>query len=87
MLTYTVITREARDASGEVHDRMPTFLLPDLWDGWLSPAKLDDKDAMVEALKSSGQVAATITTHRVDRKVNSTQKADPSDPSLIAPID
>ncbi|WP_082544095.1 SOS response-associated peptidase family protein [Sanguibacter sp. Leaf3] len=29
-LTYTIITREARDASGEVHDRMPTFLLSDL---------------------------------------------------------
>ena len=87
-LTYTIITREARDASGEVHDRMPTFLLPDLSDQWLSPDKLDDKDAMVEALTTSSEkVAATITTHRVDRRVNSTQKADPSDRSLIAPID
>ena len=81
-------TREARDASGEIHDRMPTFLLPDLWDDWLTPDKLDDKDAMLERLASSSeQVAATITTHRVDRKVNSTQKADPSDPSLIVRID
>ena len=86
-VSFTIITREAKDASGEIHDRMPTFLLPELWDDWLSPDKLDDKDAMVEALTtSSEQVAATITTHRVDRKVNSTQKADPSDPSLIAPI-
>lgn len=67
---------------------MPAFLLPDLWDDWLTPDKLEDKDAMLERLTaSSEQVAATITTHRVDRKVNSTQKADPSDPSLIAPID
>lgn len=26
---FVVITREARDASGEVHDRMPAFLTPD----------------------------------------------------------
>lgn len=86
-LTYAVITREARDASGAIHDRMPTFLLADLWDEWLDPDKLEDKDAMVARLKqSSDVVAGTLTTHRVSRQVNSTQKADPSDPSLIAPI-
>ena len=37
VLVYTPITREARDVSGEVQDRMPTFLLPDLWDCWLFP--------------------------------------------------
>ena len=29
---FVVVTREARDASGDVHDRMPAFLTPDLWD-------------------------------------------------------
>ena len=87
-LTFTIITREARDASGEVHDRMPAFVQPDLWDDWLHPGALDDTGAMVEALTaSSEQVAATMTTYRVDRKVNSTQKADPYDPSLVAPVD
>ena len=28
-LTMSIITREARDASGEVHDRMPVFLEPE----------------------------------------------------------
>lgn len=66
---------------------MPTFLLPDLWADWLTPDKLDDKEAMLERLTASPeQVAATGTTHRVDRKVNSTQKADPLDPGLIDPI-
>ncbi len=37
---YVVITREARDASGEVHDRMPAFLTPDLVDEWLSSESL-----------------------------------------------
>lgn len=37
---FVVITREARDASGEVHDRMTAFLTPDTWDAWLTPEKL-----------------------------------------------
>ena len=37
---FVVITLEARDASGEVHDRMPVFLTPDTWDAWLTPEKL-----------------------------------------------
>ena len=40
-LTVSIITREARDASGEVHDRMPVFLEPGVFDRWLSPAKID----------------------------------------------
>lgn len=87
-LTYTIITREARDASGEVHDRMPTFLLPDLWDGWLDPEPLDDPLEMTARLaESSDAVAQSLTSYRVSRQVNSTQKADPTDPDLIAPID
>lgn len=88
VLTYTIITREARDASGAIHDRMPTFVQPDLWADWLNPAKLDNKDEMTALLTaSSDAVAQTIATHRVDRQVNSTQKADPTDPSLIEAID
>lgn len=87
-LTYTVITREARDASGEIHDRMPVFVLPDLWGEWLSPDALADKETMTDRLTaSSDEVAQTMTTHRVDRRVNSTQKADPTDPSLVESID
>ena len=86
-LTYTVITREARDASGEVHDRMPVFVQPDLWGDWLSPAKIDDRETMTARLAdSSAEVAKTMRAHRVDRKVNSTQKVDPADPTLVLPI-
>jgi hypothetical protein len=66
-----VITREARDASGEVHDRMPAFLTPDTL-------------AMLE--RSSADVAATMREHIVDTKVNNTRTVDPSDASLIEPV-
>ncbi|TFD50746.1 hypothetical protein E3T43_17750 [Cryobacterium sp. Hh7] len=31
-ISFTIITRAARDASGEIHDRMPVFMTPDVWD-------------------------------------------------------
>lgn len=50
---------------------LPTFLQPDLWDGWLAPDKLEDKDEMVARLtESSDTVAGTLTSYRVSRQVN-----------------
>ena len=87
--SVAIITREARDGSGEVHDRMPVFLTPDVYDAWLNPAKLDDgaaRDETLAMLESvSLQVAATITSYEVDRKVNNSRTVDPTDPSVIAP--
>lgn len=86
---FVVITREARDAGGEVHDRMPAFLTPDAWDAWLSPEKLtgQPKVEMLAMLdQSSASVASTIREHVVDRKVNNSRTADSADPSLIAPV-
>jgi putative SOS response-associated peptidase YedK len=63
--TYTIITTEARDASGEVHDRMPVFLAPSAWDAWLSPAELDsdDKATALDLLaEQSVAMAAKLTT-------------------------
>jgi len=87
---FVVITREARDAGGEVHDRMPAFLTPDTWDDWLTPEKLTG-ERKVETLAmldhTSADVAATIREHIVDRKVNNSRTADATDPSLIAPAE
>lgn len=86
-LSFTVITREARDASGEVHDRMPVFLERDVWDEWLHPEKLEDPRAMVAMIDASSQaIAATMTTHLVSRAVNNVRTADPTDPQLVRQI-
>ncbi|MBC7761075.1 MAG: SOS response-associated peptidase family protein [Candidatus Saccharibacteria bacterium] len=37
-----IITRTAVDEAGEVHDRMPVFLTPDVSADWLTPEKLTD---------------------------------------------
>jgi putative SOS response-associated peptidase YedK len=85
---FVIITRQAQDAGGEVHDRMPAFLTPGAVDEWLEPAKLDrgGREGMLTLLDAaSAEVAATVTQYIVDRKVNSTRTVDPSDPTVIEP--
>lgn len=93
---FVVVTREARDASGEVHDRMPAFLTPDLWDEWLSPisltvdgdgttSKAHRAELLDELEHASSAIASTMHTYEVDRPVNNSRTVDPSDPSLIEP--
>ncbi|MGV3714352.1 SOS response-associated peptidase family protein [Pseudolysinimonas sp.] len=88
-VSTAMITREARDASGELHDRMPAFLEPEVWDRWLEPVKWDDKqkdDGLAMLTEVSSEVAATITTHEVNRRVNNSRTVDPQDASLIEPF-
>ncbi|MGX1932025.1 SOS response-associated peptidase [Microbacterium resistens] len=85
---FVVVTREARDAGGEVHDRMPAFLTPDAMDAWLEPVKLDrgGRDEMLATLDaSSAAVASSIRQYVVDRKVNNSRTVDPTDPTVIEP--
>lgn len=85
-VSTAIITREARDASGELHNRMPAFLEPEVFDRWLEPTKWDDAqkvDAIAMLTQVSSEVASTITTYEVDRKVNNSRTVDPTDPTLI----
>lgn len=74
---FVVVTREAGDAAGEMHDRMPAFLARDLWDSCLNPASLTvEGDAAAsrayrfqlldELDASSTAIVATMRTHLVD---------------------
>lgn len=88
--SMAVITREARDASGEIHDRMPAFLTRDAWDEWLRPGKVADPEALLGLLdESSLTVAQAITSHPVSRRVNNARvpDAEKQDPALIAPVE
>jgi putative SOS response-associated peptidase YedK len=88
-VSTAIITRPARDASGEIHDRMPVFLERSVWEHFLDPVKLDQagKDGMVDFLAAeSDKVASTISSYEVDRRVNNSRAIDPSDPTLIEPL-
>lgn len=48
--TCTVITTEATDDLGRIHDRMPLMLTRDAYDAWLDPTN-NDKDALLRLLR------------------------------------
>lgn len=81
----TIITTEGRDEAGRVHDRMPAFLTDDLWDDWLGEelTEPDAADLLATVEESVKQVASSLSTWRVDPKINSV-RIDPRDPNLIA---
>ncbi|MFC5273029.1 SOS response-associated peptidase [Brachybacterium sacelli] len=88
-ITFTIVTREARDAGGEVHDRMPVFLTDDALEEWLAPGKLekDQKEPLLGLLEDvSTAIAGQLVTRPVDRQVNNVRTLDRSDPSLIEPL-
>ena len=86
-ISFTIITRVALNASGEIHDRMPVFLTPDVWGQWLSPEKISDKEEALSMLdRSSVTVAKTVTAYPVARVVNNVRTLDREDPRLIEPI-
>lgn len=89
-VSFTIITREAKDAAGDVHDRMPAYLPGDMLGRWLAPEKLEgeEKGALQHELgEASDEIATTLVTHPVDRQVNSVRKIDRTDPSLIEPVE
>lgn len=87
-LTFTIITRTGIDAAGEVHERMPVFLPPGVWDEWLVPGKLDDKEGMTALLDAESEgAAASLSAHRVSRRVNNVRTLDRRDPTLIDLVD
>ena len=86
-ISFTIITRAARDASGEIHDRMPVFLAADVWDQWLRPEKVSYAEEALSMLdRSSVAIARTVTAYRVSRMVNNVRTLESEDPELIRPV-
>ena len=85
-VTYTVITCTARDAGGEVHERMPVFLSDDAWPDWIAPgtiagAQREGMLAMLDAV--SQQMAGTLEAYPVSKRVNDVRTALPDDATLL----
>jgi putative SOS response-associated peptidase YedK len=78
--TCSVITTEATDAAGHIHDRMPMVISREAIDAWLDPALTDSHEALrLLAVTEADQLEA----YAVSTDVNSVQN---NDPSLIEPI-
>jgi putative SOS response-associated peptidase YedK len=79
--TCSVITTDATDAAGHIHDRMPMVITRDAMGAWLDP-NLTDPAAALELLAVTE--ADQLEAYPVSTAVNSVQN---NDPSLIQPIE
>ncbi|ALD14387.1 SOS response-associated peptidase (plasmid) [Clavibacter capsici] len=81
-LSMAIITRDAHEAPGEVHDRIPAYLTPDAYDNWLGD-HLPAKDLLKLLNRESLQVANDLEHYEVSRDGNS-MKNNRAD--LITPL-
>jgi len=78
--TCTVLTTEAEDSVGHIHDRMPLMVEPDRWGRWLDPT-ISDRDDLLSLLipAAPGRLEAFPVSTLVSNVRN-------NGPELVAPI-
>ncbi len=69
----TIITTEANDLVGEIHNRMPVILPPEDYELWLDP-EFEEKEALTSVLRPypSGGMEAYPVSRRVNSPSNNT---------------
>lgn len=80
LLSCTIITRAASDALGEIHDRTPVIVPPELRADWLDP-RTASKPAVQELLDAVPD--PTLVPRLVGARVGSVRN---NDPGLIEPL-
>jgi putative SOS response-associated peptidase YedK len=78
--TCTVLTTQAEDAVGHIHDRMPLMVEPDRWSAWLDPAP-SDRGALLELLVPAAP--GRLEAFPVSTDVNNVRN---NGPELVEPI-
>jgi putative SOS response-associated peptidase YedK len=78
--TCSVITTEATDAVGHIHDRMPMVVPRTSWNDWLDPG-LTDPQAALDLLQVTE--AGSLEAYAVSTAVN---KVSNNDASLLEPL-
>lgn len=73
----TIITTQATDALGVIHDRMPMTVPRDAWDAWLDPARTDE---VLDLLANAGP---GLTAYAVGKAVGNVRNQGPE---LLLPI-
>jgi putative SOS response-associated peptidase YedK len=79
--TAAIITTQATDDVGQIHDRMPMVISPDHWADWLNPGSTEPgqlQAAMLPAMAGGG-----LTSHPVSTAVNFVRN---NGPELIEPV-
>ncbi|WP_104053952.1 MULTISPECIES: SOS response-associated peptidase [unclassified Arthrobacter] len=79
LLSFTIITTEASDALGHIHDRTPLIVPPDLYSDWLDP-QLTETTGVQQLLDAIPE--PVLTPRVVSSEVNSVRN---NGPELILP--
>jgi putative SOS response-associated peptidase YedK len=75
-----VITTDAEDDLGRIHDRMPLMLTPDTYDAWLDPGN-HDRDSLLGLLQPAAP--GLLEAYPVSTLVS---RVDNNGPELVEPI-
>jgi len=80
LTSVTIITTQATDKLGHIHDRMPMIIPPDAWADWLDPA-LEDPQAAHDLLTVTSVDA--LEAYAVSTQVNTVAN---NSPELVEPL-
>jgi putative SOS response-associated peptidase YedK len=79
----SIITTQATDEIGRIHDRTPMVIAPDDWSDWLDPGN-KDKDAMHAVMRPATAAGFfALTSYAVSTDVNSVKN---NNPALVEPL-
>ncbi len=78
--TFTIVTTDANDLVGRIHDRMPAMLVPSEWEQWLDPMN-GDVDGLLQLLGPADP--RMLEMFEVSTRVNSVRN---NDGELIRPL-
>jgi putative SOS response-associated peptidase YedK len=79
----SIITTDATDDIGRIHDRTPMVIAPDGWADWLDPANNDKELLRATMQPATLSGAGGLTSHPVSTEVNSVRN---NGPVLIEPL-
>jgi putative SOS response-associated peptidase YedK len=78
-----IITTDATDDIGRIHDRTPMVITPDSWADWLDPANNDKEVLLATMLPATSSGAGGLTSYPVSTAVNSVRN---NGPTLVEPL-
>ena len=78
-----IITTDATDDIGRIHDRTPMVIAPESWADWLDPANNEKELLLATMLPATSSGAGGLTSHPVSTAVNSVRN---NGPDLVEPM-
>jgi putative SOS response-associated peptidase YedK len=78
-----IITTDATDEIGKIHDRTPMVIAPESWADWLDPANNEKEPLLATMLPATASGAGGLRSHPVSTAVNSVRN---NGPDLVEPL-